>query len=124
VAGDYGVQPLKGMLSEKGVTQAEAAKAVGRTVGSLSQIVNGVARPTLPVAAQLARLVGRPIEELFTPKMLGLSQRRQATYKTEIIRSGRGWRFKCSCGTRGRWNEDRGEASRLAQQHRLRKHKS
>ncbi|MGH9090185.1 MAG: helix-turn-helix domain-containing protein [Acidimicrobiales bacterium] len=75
--GRYGVQPLRAMLQAAGVTLEDAAPAVGVTPEFLSMVTNGRSRPSLPVAARLARLVGSPIEECFSASMLGLPRRRR-----------------------------------------------
>ena len=74
--GPFGIQPAKALLQEAGIAQEDAATAVGVSREYVNMILNGSSRPSLPVAAGLAELLGRPIEAIFTRKMLGLGRRR------------------------------------------------
>jgi len=119
--GEFGTQPLKALLAQKRLTQRQAAEAVRLNVNTISMIVNGQTMPTLRVASQLADLVGKRIEDVFTDKMLG-RERRPRAYKAQIVRAGQGWRFRCECGTNGMWVDEEDEAKRLSRQHQSRKH--
>lgn len=75
--GPYGVQPLKRLLREAGMTHEAAASDLGVSTQFVTTVVNGYSRPSLPNAAKLAQLVGRPIEECFNSRMLGLGKPRK-----------------------------------------------
>lgn len=55
---------LKRLRGEKGLTQADIAKAVGVTCPYLSSIENGKVNPKLSTLAKLAKAVGIKTEEL------------------------------------------------------------
>ena len=67
----------KVLLADARVTHERAAQALGVTPTFISLVVNGRSRPSLQNAARLAKLVGRTIEECFTPQMLGLAKQRR-----------------------------------------------
>ncbi len=64
--GASGVQPMKELLHRSGITHAQAAAVAGCTQQHLTAVVNGQERPSVVVAARLARAVGRPIGACFT----------------------------------------------------------
>lgn len=64
--GASGVQPVKDLLHRSGITHAQAAAVAGCTQQHLTAVVNGQERPSVAVAARLARAVGRPIGACFT----------------------------------------------------------
>ena len=68
--GIYGDQPLRELLRERGLTHAEAAEAVGISTHMVTQLCAGSTRASLQTAAKLVRLLGAPIEEVFSPSML------------------------------------------------------
>ncbi|HVB27595.1 MAG TPA: helix-turn-helix transcriptional regulator [Mycobacteriales bacterium] len=72
--GALGIQPLKQLLVEAGITHEQAAEALGVGANFISLVVNGRSRPSLQNAARLAKLVDRPIEEIFTAQMLGTAR--------------------------------------------------
>ena len=73
--GKWGSQPLKQILQDEGLTHAVAAEAVGCSTNQITMLVNGQTTPSLPLAGKIARLVGRPIEDLFSPSMLGVEEK-------------------------------------------------
>ena len=64
--GASGVQPVKELLHRSGITHAQAAAVAGCTQQHLTAVVNGQERPSVVVAARLARAVGRPMGACFT----------------------------------------------------------
>lgn len=55
---------LKRLRAEKGLTQADIAKAVDVTCPYLSNIENGKVNPKLSTLAKLAKAVGVKVDEL------------------------------------------------------------
>ena len=51
---------------QAGLTQEELAKATGVSRQTVNSIEKGRYIPSLPLALKLARLFGRPVEEIFT----------------------------------------------------------
>jgi DNA-binding XRE family transcriptional regulator len=82
--GRYGTQPLKEILREERITHAAAAEAIGTSTHLITQLSNGQTSASLQTAAKLARLVGRPIEELFSPSMLGVEPAKEKRKKRPI----------------------------------------
>ncbi len=69
--GKYGTQPIKHLMQEERVTQANAAWRAGVTTQTITMVLNGHARPSLPVAYALMRLFPHvKIDQLFTKEML------------------------------------------------------
>ena len=56
---------LKVLRAERGWTQAELAQALEVSRQTVNAIETGRYDPSLPLAFRLARLFGRPIEEIF-----------------------------------------------------------
>lgn len=55
---------LFALMCSKGITQKELAKAVGVTAATLSSYKNGTKSPTLPVAVELAKVLGVSLDWL------------------------------------------------------------
>ncbi len=58
---------LKVLRAERDWTQAELARRLGVSRQTVNAIETGRFDPSLPLAFRIARLAGRPIEELFFP---------------------------------------------------------
>lgn len=56
---------LRALRAERGWTQGELAQALEVSRQTVNAIETGRYDPSLPLAFRLARLFGRPIEELF-----------------------------------------------------------
>lgn len=56
---------LRVLRAERAWSQAELAKALGVSRQSINAIETGKYDPSLPLAFKIARLFGRPIEEIF-----------------------------------------------------------
>jgi putative transcriptional regulator len=56
---------LLDIRSERGLTQAALAEAVGVSRKTINTVENGVFIPSTVLALKLARALGRPVEELF-----------------------------------------------------------
>ena len=72
--GPYGTQPIKQLLAEAGVTHEQAADLLEVSSHFVTMVCNGHSRPSVVNAARLAHLVARPIEECFTPSLLGTAR--------------------------------------------------
>jgi DNA-binding XRE family transcriptional regulator len=68
--GIYGIQPVKKILSDRGITHLQAAQALGIPTHSITMICNGNTSPSLGRAAQLARFLDLHIEDLFSDQLL------------------------------------------------------
>lgn len=79
--GPYGIQPAKSLLRAAGITHAQAAESLAVSTQWVTMLVNGQTRPSLTKAAQLARLLGAPIEACFTSAMLGVKPARKRPAK-------------------------------------------
>ncbi len=55
---------IRRIREEKGVTQARLAEQAGISQAMLCQIERGIKNPSLPVGAELARLLGCKLEAL------------------------------------------------------------
>ncbi len=55
---------LKRIRTAKGITQGDIVRALGMTRGSVSNIENGKANPTLATIARLAKSMGISVGEL------------------------------------------------------------
>ncbi len=62
---------LKRLIKQSGLSQGEVAELLGITETYLSMLVNGKRKPSGPLAAEIASLLGTTIEELnfFTPQL-------------------------------------------------------
>jgi putative transcriptional regulator len=58
---------LKVLRAEREWSQADLAERVGVSRQTINAIETGKYDPSLPLAFTLARLFGRPIEEIFSP---------------------------------------------------------
>jgi putative transcriptional regulator len=56
---------LLDLRTERGLTQAALAEAVGVSRKTINTVENGVFVPSTLLALKLARALGRPVEELF-----------------------------------------------------------
>lgn len=63
--GPLGVQPIKAILLDRGITHGDAARVIGCTQQHVTASVNGQTPLSLVVATRLARLVAQPIEVCF-----------------------------------------------------------
>ena len=57
---------LRGLRAERGWSQAELAERLGVSRQTVNAIETGKYDPSLPLAFKIARLFGRPIEDIFT----------------------------------------------------------
>ena len=57
-------EKLKNYLKENGITQLAFAKRLGITEGTLRHIIVGIKQPSLAVVTDIARVMGRKIDEL------------------------------------------------------------
>jgi transcriptional regulator with XRE-family HTH domain len=64
-ASSFGVQPVRDMLVALGINEPTAAQVLGCSATYVNDVVRGTKRPSLVVAARMARLVGRPIAACF-----------------------------------------------------------
>ena len=60
------VSRLKAVRSERGLTQAELAEAIGVSRKTINTVENGVFVPSTTLALKLARALGQPVEALFS----------------------------------------------------------
>ena len=58
---------LKVLRAEHNWTQEELAQRVGVSRQAINAIETGKYDPSLPLAIKLARLFGKPVEEMFLP---------------------------------------------------------
>ena len=65
---------LKVLRAEQDWTQEDLASRVGASRQTINSIETGKYDPSLPLAFKLARLFGRPIEEIFEADKDGTSQ--------------------------------------------------
>jgi putative transcriptional regulator len=56
---------VRELRSQRGLSQAELAKAVAVSRQTINSIEKGRYVPSLPLALSLARFFGRPVEEMF-----------------------------------------------------------
>ena len=56
---------LLDLRTERGLTQAALAEAVGVSRKTINTVENGIFIPSTLLALKLARALGRPVEELF-----------------------------------------------------------
>jgi len=56
---------LLDIRTERGLTQAALAEAVGVSRKTINTVENGIFIPSTLLALKLARALGRPVEELF-----------------------------------------------------------
>jgi len=56
---------LNQLRSERGLTQAALAEAVGVSRKTINTVENGVFVPSTLLALKIARALGRPVEEVF-----------------------------------------------------------
>ncbi len=56
---------MKALRAEAGLTQAELAAAVGVTRKTINTVENGVFTPSALLALKIARVLGKPMEEVF-----------------------------------------------------------
>lgn len=66
----YGVQPAKARLRASGLSVARAALAVGVTHAHLNGTIHGHIRPNHEVRERLPKVLGIPLDELFTTEIL------------------------------------------------------
>jgi len=57
---------LRALRAETGWSQAKLAEKLGVSRQSVNAIENGKYDPSLPLAFKIAKLFGRPIEEIFS----------------------------------------------------------
>jgi putative transcriptional regulator len=57
---------LRDLRTERGLTQAALAEAVGVSRKTVNTVENGVFTPSVTLALKLARALGRPVEEVFS----------------------------------------------------------
>ena len=65
---------LKVLRAERDWTQGDLADRVGASRQTVNSIETGKYDPSLPLAFKIARLFGRPIEEIFEPDTDGTPQ--------------------------------------------------
>lgn len=58
---------LKTLRQDQGMTQQELAQALGVSRQTVHSIESGKYDPSLPLAFKIARLLQRPIEQIFLP---------------------------------------------------------
>lgn len=56
---------MKALRAEAGLTQAELAAQVGVTRKTINTVENGVFTPSALLALKIARVLGRPVEQVF-----------------------------------------------------------
>ena len=56
---------LHELRTERGLTQAALAEAIGVSRKTINTVENGVFVPSTLLALKLARALGRPVEEIF-----------------------------------------------------------
>ena len=56
---------MKTLRTDAGLTQAELAAAVGVTRKTINTVENGVFTPSALLALKIARVLGKPVEEVF-----------------------------------------------------------
>ena len=66
----YPRQPLTGILKARGVTQTQAAEALGMTFLQLRDMLLGRRAITPELADRITSYTGLPIEQCFTPEVL------------------------------------------------------
>lgn len=59
-------EPVRGARIDAGLPQAALAQAIGRSLGWVYAVERGLTRPNQADAATIARMLGRPVEDLFT----------------------------------------------------------
>ena len=62
---DIVTNDVRQLRSERGLTQADLATALGVSRQTIIAIESGRYLPSLPLAIQLCRFLGKPIEEVF-----------------------------------------------------------
>lgn len=62
-------QPVRAVLAERGLTQAELCRRYGLEKTNLSKIVNGRLTVSAPFAEALTDATGLPIDALFEPEL-------------------------------------------------------
>ncbi len=65
-----GRQPFHAILAEEGRTLAGTARVLGYDVGHLMRVSYGRRAPSPELRRALAKLLRRPVSELFTPQAL------------------------------------------------------
>lgn len=66
----YGRQPARIIILEQGLFIRKVAEAINETDTHLYKALSGVIVPSPNVRKRLPELLGRPLEELFTPEAL------------------------------------------------------
>jgi len=66
----FGEQPVKGILSDRGITVAGLARATDINTDHLRGAVVGRVRPSQDVRVMLCAVLNEPITRLFTPEVL------------------------------------------------------
>ena len=56
---------MKALRAEAGLTQADLAAAVGVTRKTINTVENGVFIPSALLALKIAKVLGKPVEEVF-----------------------------------------------------------
>lgn len=59
---------LKALRTARGWSQGELAEALGVSRQTINALETGRYDPSLPLAFKIARLFGKPIEEIFAPE--------------------------------------------------------
>ena len=57
---------IKQLRTERGLTQAELAELLDVSRQTVNSLEKGRYDPSLPLAFRIARVLGRPIEQIFT----------------------------------------------------------
>ena len=65
MSGDALGNHMKALRNEAGLTQAELAAAVGVTRKTINTVENGVFTPSALLALKIARVLEKPVEEVF-----------------------------------------------------------
>lgn len=67
--------PIKGFLAEHRITVRGLAQRLGRDEHHLGRVINGRYKVTPELAADIAAVLGEPVERLFRPEDVGRGTR-------------------------------------------------
>lgn len=76
---------IKGLREAKGLTQAQMASALGKSVETVSNFERGKTIPSVLTLDQVARVLGQPIGNLFDGTSSNASDRKMPKNATRVI---------------------------------------
>lgn len=79
----FGVQPVRDILADRGITVREATKALGLKGTHFQNTMLGYTAPCNAVREALPKYLGLPLEQLYTPEALAARYFRSRNYQSD-----------------------------------------